>query len=200
MFILVKVSAVLGAAVGHAWLEWLQNLEKDNNQHQHRHLEEKPGDGVGPGTPCLPGVQGGHNVCMGPKMAFMLVTGDEEEYGQQQHRQAEEEGGLQRPSGARQYRVHKEDQGGPGESSGARQYRVHREGEPSARVERGRVWRSEEDSSQNSGREHSQHGQKPPHRQAFDSHSLGGQSQEQQQGRPSQSKVQSALHLHHSQQ
>ena len=53
---------------------------------------------------------------------FCHSAGDEEEYQQHQHRQPGEEE-LHRPSGARQYRVHKEDQQEPGENSGARQYR-----------------------------------------------------------------------------
>lgn len=53
---------------------------------------------------------------------FCHSAGDEEDYQQHQHRQLGEEG-IPRPSGARQYRVHKEDQEEPGETSGARQYR-----------------------------------------------------------------------------
>ena len=52
---------------------------------------------------------------------FCHSAGDEEEYQQHQHRRPGEEE-LQRPSGARRYRVHKEDQE-PGETSGARLYR-----------------------------------------------------------------------------
>ena len=50
----------------------------------------------------------------------------EEHCDHHQHRQpadAAEEEGVYRPSGARQYRVHKQDQEEPGETSGARQYR-----------------------------------------------------------------------------
>ncbi len=53
---------------------------------------------------------------------FCHSAGDEEEYQQHQHRRPGEQE-LHRPSGARQYRVHKEDQQEPGENSGARQYR-----------------------------------------------------------------------------
>ncbi|DBA72057.1 TPA: hypothetical protein ACH3X2_010790 [Trebouxia sp. C0005] len=116
-------------------------------------------------------------------------SGDEEDYQQHQHRQLGEEG-IPRPSGARQYRVHKEDQEEPGETSGARQYRVHREGEQSARVERGstnnrrsRQFGSHEDRSHrrsSGGWRH--HSEKPAHRQALDSYSHDGQSTGQQRG------------------
>lgn len=60
----------------------------------------------------------------------------EDEYYQQQRRQPGEEE-IQRPSGARQYKVHRQsEQSEPGGTSGARQYRVHREGQQSARVEK----------------------------------------------------------------
>lgn len=110
----------------------------------------------------------------------------EERCDHNQHRQpadASEEEGVYRPSGARQYRVHKQDQEEPGESSGARQYRVHRQGESSARVERdSRFSQGRRDSADDSQHaEHSQHARKPPHRRAFDTYPQGGASQQQQQ-------------------